>query len=148
MRPTVVFLRIVAAPLTLGLAAICAAQQAPPALPEVVTKWLERDQEQRWANLLRVGEKRFAEGSCSKCHGAEGKGGPLGPDLTDATWSHSQGDLGGIRDTIFWGVRRRDFADPDRRFEMNPGGGMDLEWEEVDAVAAYVWSLSNGTFLP
>jgi len=25
---------------------------------------------------------------------------------------------------------------------------MELEWEEVDALAAYVWSLSHGTFLP
>ncbi len=25
---------------------------------------------------------------------------------------------------------------------------VDLEWEEIGAMAAYVWSLNNGTFLP
>ncbi len=54
----------------------------------------------------------------------------------------------GIRETVFWGVRRREFADASPRFQMNPGGGMDLEWEDFDALAAYVWSLNNGTFLP
>ena len=47
-----------------------------------------------------------------------------------------------------WGVRRRDFSDPNLRFEMNPSGGMNLEWADMGAVAAYVWTLSNGTFLP
>lgn len=60
----------------------------------------------------------------------------------------SDGDLQGIWDTIFWGVKRDDFSDPARRFEMNPGGGARLEWDELSAVAAYVWSLSNGTYLP
>ncbi|NKB90593.1 MAG: hypothetical protein GKS06_20495 [Acidobacteria bacterium] len=70
------------------------------------------------------------------------------PDLTDAEWVQSDGSLEGIRETIMWGVRRRDFADESRRFEMNPAGGMNLEWEEMAAVAAYVWSMENGTFLP
>ncbi len=26
--------------------------------------------------------------------------------------------------------------------------GMEIEWEEYPALAAYVWSLNNGTFLP
>ena len=60
----------------------------------------------------------------------------------------SDGDLEGVWDTIFWGVRRRDFADESRRFEMNPQGGMELEWDEIGALAAYVWSLNNGDFLP
>lgn len=64
-----------------------------------------------------------------------------GPDLADDTWLQSGGDLEGIRETIFWGVRRRDFADSSHRFEMNP------EWEDSDALAAYVWSLSNGSVL-
>ena len=49
---------------------------------------------------------------------------------------------------IFWGVRRVDFSDAGRRFQMNPGGGLHLEWGEYDALAAYVWSLNNGTSLP
>ncbi len=41
-------------------------------------------------------------------------------------------------------MRRRDFHDPERRFQMNPKGGMDLEWSQLEALTAYVWSLSNG----
>jgi mono/diheme cytochrome c family protein len=109
---------------------------------------MEADQLQRWAALLQTGETLFNEGSCTRCHGPGGEGGPRAPDLTDAIWDQSDGDLEGIRDTVFWGVRRRDFAEPARPFEMNPTGGMQLEWDEVRAVAAYVWSLSDGTFLP
>ena len=29
---------------------------------------------------------------------------------------------------------------------MNPGAGTQLEWDEVRAPAAFVWSLSNGGF--
>ncbi len=44
-------------------------------------------------------------------------------------------------------VRSRDFADPNRRFQMNPQGSMDLDRDELRSIAAYVWSLSNGNFL-
>ncbi len=124
------------------------AQQQTPRLPAEVREWLERDQLQRWAQMIRTGAELFGEGSCANCHGDGGSGGRFGPDLTDAEWVQSDGDLEGVRETILWGVRRRDFADPGRRFEMNPQGGMDLEWEEIGAMAAYVWSLNNGTFLP
>ena len=125
-----------------------AAQQQEPQLPAEVSEWLERDQLRRWGQMIRTGEELFSEGSCANCHGEGGSGGRFGPDLTDAEWVQGDGDLEGIRQVIFWGVRRRDFADPGRRFEMNPQGGMDLEWEEIGAMAAYVWSLNNGTFLP
>ena len=78
--------------------------------------------------MIQTGEELFSEGSCANCHGEGGSGGRFGPDLTDAAWVQGDGDLEGIRQVIFWGVRRRDFDDPDRRFEMNPQGGMDLEW--------------------
>ncbi len=55
----------------------------------------------------------------------------------------SEGDLEGIFQVIFWGVRRRDFADETRRFEMNPQGGMNITWDQTRALAAYVWSLTN-----
>jgi mono/diheme cytochrome c family protein len=124
------------------------AQQQARELPEEVSAWMERDQVRRWAELLREGQELFAGGSCTRCHGDGGTGGRSGPDLTDTEWVQSDGDLAGIRETVMWGVRRRDFADPGRRFEMNPSGGMDLEWGQMDALAAYVWSLSNGTQLP
>ena len=117
-------------------------------LPPEVRTWMQRDQVVRWSKLIETGGKLFNEGSCANCHGDNGSGGRWAPDLTDTEWVQSDGDLEGIRETIFWGVRRSNFADPDRRFQMHPAGGQDLEWGEYDALAASVWSLSNGTFLP
>ncbi len=124
-----------------------AAQEAPT-LPDEVRGWLEADQLQRWAALIEEGDSLFNSGSCRRCHGVAGVGGRNGPDLSDGEWVQSDGTLAGIRETIFWGVRRRDFSDPAWRFQMNPGGGLDLEWNQYRALAAYVWSLSNGSFLP
>ena len=124
------------------------AQRQQVELPDTVKQFMERDQVRRWARMLEEGKGLYDEGSCMRCHGMDGQGTPRAPDLTDAEWVQSDGSLQGIRETIFWGVRRKDFADPDRRFEMNPGGGMELEWSQYDALAAYVWSLSNGTQLP
>ena len=123
--------------------------QAPDAsLPAEVRDWMERDQMQRWAALISEGDSIFNAASCARCHGAEGTGGRLGPDLTDSTWVQSDGSLEGIRRTVFWGVRRELLSDPSIRFEMNPGGGADLSWDQYSALAAYVWSRSNGTHLP
>jgi mono/diheme cytochrome c family protein len=124
------------------------AQQQRAELPDEVKVFLERDQVRRWANLIETGGKLFNEGSCARCHGEGGTSGRNAPDLTDSEWVQSDGGLAGIRETIFWGVRRKDFADESRRFQMNPGGGMDIEWADYDALAIYVWTLSNGTFLP
>ncbi len=123
-----------------------AAQESP--LPEAVQTWMERDQVQRWAQMIAEGDSLFNSNSCQRCHGTAGSGGRNGPDLTDDTWVQSDGSLEGIRRSIFWGVRRELFAGENWRFEMNPGGGVDLEWNQYASLAAYVWSLSNGTFLP
>jgi mono/diheme cytochrome c family protein len=127
---------------------LIAQQRQQVELPDDVKQFMERDQVRRWANMLEAGKKLYDEGSCMRCHGMDGKGTQRAPDLTDAEWVQSDGTLQGIRETIFWGVRRKDFADETRRFEMNPGGGMELEWAQYDDMAAYIWSLSNGTFLP
>lgn len=141
-------LRLLRLTASVGLAmALFATSSAPaqerPDLPTEAQAFLERDQPQRWNRWLEVGKQKFAEGSCSKCHGEGGQGGRFGPDLTDSEWVQSKGDLQGIRDTIFWGVRRKDFSSPDLRFEMNPQGGMELEWGEIDALAAFVWTLGR-----
>ncbi len=124
------------------------AQAAEAALPAEVRDWMERDQVQRWAALISEGDSIFTASSCVRCHGEAGAGGRFGPDLTDSTWVQSDGSLEGIRRTIFWGVRRELLSDPAIRFEMNPGGGADLSWDQYSALAAYIWSRSNGTHLP
>ena len=122
-------------------------QQQAPELPEEVKAWLEFDQTRRWAGQIETGQKLFAEGSCQNCHGEGGAGGRFGPDLTDAEWVQGDGTLVKIRETIMWGVKRDDFADPGRRFQMNPAGAMNLDRAQLNALAAYVWSLNNGDFL-
>lgn len=133
--------------LTLSLAGSPAAAQQRPELPDAVKDWLARDQVQRWALQLETGEKLFNEGICARCHGQAGAAGRFGPDLTDDEWLQSDGSLLGIRETILWGVRTQDLSDPERPF-MLPSGGMQLTGEDLQAITAYVWSLSNGTFLP
>lgn len=124
------------------------AEAQQPTLPAEVSEWLERDQARRWAMMIAEGDSIFNSGSCARCHGEAGSGGRNGPDLTDINWVQSDGSLEEIRRTVFWGVRRELLSDPAWRFEMNPGGGLDLEWNQYASLAAYVWSLSNETGLP
>jgi cytochrome c5 len=124
-------------------------QQQEVTLPTEVTTWLARDQVRRWAAMIEQGRTLFNdEGTCHFCHAQGAVGSPSGPDLTDAEWVQGDGSLENIQEVIFWGVRRRDFADPNRLHQMNPAGGMDLDLQQLSALTAYVWSLNNGTYLP
>jgi len=76
---------------------------------------------------------------CTGCHGADAKGTPLGPDLTGKKWLWSDGSFAGITKTITDGV-----SQPKQyRAPMPPKGGAQLTDEQVQAVAAYVWSLGH-----
>jgi mono/diheme cytochrome c family protein len=87
----------------------------------------------------RIFHGQAAGATCAGCHGANAKGTPLGPDLTDARWLWGDGSLASIRQTIANGV-----AHPKQyRGVMPPKGGTDLSSSEVEAVAAYVWALSH-----
>ncbi len=88
------------------------------------------------------GESLFkGVGLCAACHGASAEGIPnLGADLTDDEWLHSDGTVEGILKSIVDGVS------PDESSSgtvMPPKGGSALSDEQLEAVAAYVWSLSN-----
>ena len=79
-------------------------------------------------------------GICFTCHGADAKGVQgLGPDLTDTTWLHGDGSLDFIKNTVRQGVLTpKEAAAP-----MPPMGGATLTPAQVDAVSAYVQSLSR-----
>ena len=77
--------------------------------------------------------------SCAGCHGASGAGSPLGPDLTDKKWLWSDGSYPGIAKTIKEGVMQP----KEYRNAMPAMGGAQLTDEQVEALAAYVWSLSH-----
>ncbi|TMQ32983.1 MAG: cytochrome c [Planctomycetota bacterium] len=110
-------------------AAPCRAQEAGSAQPT--------------AAQISLGESIFlgkeAGGTCWGCHGKNGKGTGNAPDLTDATWLDADGSLGSIESTITSGVPKpKKFAAP-----MPPMGGGKLSPDQVKAVAAYVYSLSQ-----
>jgi glucose/arabinose dehydrogenase/mono/diheme cytochrome c family protein len=95
------------------------------------------------ASLVVLG-KRVYEGevggaACTGCHGANGEGSPLGPNLARGTWLWSDGSYAAIAATITQGVA----APKQYRAPMPAMGGADLSPEQVNAVAAYVWTLSH-----
>ncbi len=57
---------------------------------------------------LELGDRIFhgevAAGTCAGCHGANGQGTPLGPNLTSGRWLWSKGNLSDIERTILHGV--------------------------------------------
>ena len=93
--------------------------------------------------MVALGDRIFhgevASGTCAGCHGAEGKGTPLGPNLTTGKWLWSDGSLSGIERTIRHGVPNpKQYRSP-----MPPMGGAQLEPQQISAVAAYVWGLGH-----
>lgn len=93
--------------------------------------------------MAELGDRIFhgeaASGTCAGCHGSEGNGTPLGPNLTSGKWLWSDGSYRGIERTIRNGVPKpREYRSP-----MPPMGGAQLSQKEVAAVAAYVWGLGH-----
>jgi mono/diheme cytochrome c family protein len=95
--------------------------------------------------MVSMGERIYhgqvGAAACTGCHGGNGAGTPLGPDLTDTEWLWSDGSFAGIAKTITTGVS----APKEYRSPMPPLGGAQLTPEQVSAVAAYVWGLSRRT---
>jgi len=93
--------------------------------------------------LVALGDSIFhgqvAGGTCTACHGQDAKGTPVGPNLTDNEWLHSDGSLAGITKTITNGVPQPKKAPA----PMPPKGGAALTDDQVKAVAAYEYSLSH-----
>ncbi|EQB34223.1 PQQ-dependent sugar dehydrogenase [Sphingobium ummariense] len=104
----------------------------PSALPPGVTAaMVER------GRLIYSGAQGSA--TCSGCHGPNGEGSEIAPKLADQQWLWGKGELADIRNIIVKGVPQpKRHAAP-----MPPYGGAEMTPEEVDAVAAYVWSLSH-----
>ena len=109
-----------------------AMEEAAPAmdLPEGVT-----------AAMVAEGETIFhGAGICFTCHLQGGVGGPLAPNLTDDVWLNIDGSYESIVQNIMTGV-------PEPKEHpglMLPKGGSPITDDQVRAVGAYVWTLSNG----
>ncbi len=90
--------------------------------------------------LVAAGRGIFTgPGNCQMCHGADAKGTPLAPDLTDATWLNVDGSYAAIAGLVRSGVAKpKKYPAP-----MPPMGGASLAAGQVCAVAAYVYSLGH-----
>ena len=111
---------------------VAPAAEAAPAmdLPEGVT-----------AAMVAEGEAIYSgAGICFTCHMAGGVGGPLAPNLTDDEWLNIDGSYESIVQNIMTGVLEpMEFPGL-----MPPKGGSPISDEQVAAVGAYVWTLSQG----
>jgi glucose/arabinose dehydrogenase/mono/diheme cytochrome c family protein len=93
--------------------------------------------------MVALGERIFVGqvggATCTGCHGADAKGTPLGPNLTDTQWLWGDGSYAAIAKTITDGVPQpKQYRSP-----MPPMGGAQLTTDQVSAVAAYIWGLSH-----
>jgi mono/diheme cytochrome c family protein len=93
--------------------------------------------------LIALGDSIFhgqaGGGTCYACHGQDGKGTGVGPNLTDGEWLNTDGSLEGIMKTIQTGVPKPKKAPA----PMPPMGGASLTADQVRAVATYEYSLSH-----
>ena len=96
------------------------------------------------AAAVAAGKTIFeGRGLCFSCHGLKGEG-MLGPTTkldSTKTWLHHDGSLAGIAALIKSGV---DGNKSKSGQEMPPTGGARLTDEQVNQVAAYVWSMHRG----
>jgi mono/diheme cytochrome c family protein len=110
------------------------ATTTPPAataqLPDGVTQ-----------EMVTAGQQVFSgTGICFTCHGTDGTGTPLAPNLTDQTWINIEGGYDQIVQVVTNGVPQP----VEHPGPMPPMGGAQLTEQQIREVAAYVYTLSHG----
>jgi cytochrome c oxidase cbb3-type subunit 3 len=112
--------------------------------------WTQRVEAEDYASILKNDElmravrasgKQLFGDNCAACHGRDGKGRAGYPDLTDNDWIWG-GDPALIEQTMRVGVNS---TNQKSRVSQMPAFGRDdvLTGDQVNAVAAYVYSLSH-----
>jgi len=93
--------------------------------------------------MVELGDKiyhgQMGAATCTGCHGEDASGTTLGPSLTSGKWLWSDGSYAGIAKAITDGVPQPKLY----RAPMPPMGGAELTPEQVNVVAAYLWSLNH-----
>lgn len=79
----------------------------------------------------RVFHGEAARGQCAGCHGIDGRGTPRGNDLTIGMFNWADGSVASLRRIVLHNMK------------VAPGMDGDLTQADVEAVAAYIWSLSR-----
>jgi mono/diheme cytochrome c family protein len=98
------------------------------------------------AQMVALGDSIFhgqaAGGLCFTCHGTDAKGGPLAPPLAgpDKKWLTGDGSYAFIQKRVTEGMPKptAPYAAP-----MLPKGGAELTPPQIQAVSAYVYSISH-----
>ncbi len=95
---------------------------------------------------VALGDSLFNNGSCQRCHGKGGIGATNAPALDGKKWLQLQtGSYDEIVKIITDGVPQASIKVASHRFPMRGRGGpMNLTDAQVQAVAAYVWTLTHG----
>jgi len=93
--------------------------------------------------MIALGERIFrgeiGGAPCTGCHGADAGGTTLGPSLTSGKWLWGDGSYAAMAKTITDGVPQPKLY----RAPMPPMGGAALNAEQVNAVAAFLWSVNH-----
>ena len=109
-------------------------------MPDVLSATLNDGTAPDGVTLESISEGRIlfnARATCSACHGANGEGGQLAPNLADDVWLNSDGTYAGIIQVIETGV----LEPKEYPGLMLPRGGLGLSDREVSSLAAFIWSL-------
>ena len=112
---------------------------APLPFPESIPRTGDTASSQQW---IAQGDSIFnglTGGICYTCHGMKGVGTQLAPNLADAQWLHGDGGRPFLVRIITSGVP----APQQYPSMMPPFGGTPLTPEQVQGVAAYVYSPSH-----
>lgn len=111
-----------------------AARAARPALPAAVTP-----------SNIAMGDSIFNNGSCQNCHGKGGVGAANAPALDGKAWVQLKtGSFDEIVALIVSGVPADKIKDKSRTRAMGARGGrMALTDPQIQAVAAYVYTISH-----
>lgn len=94
---------------------------------------------------VAMGDSIFNNGSCQRCHGKGGIGAANAPALNGTKWLQLKtGSFDEIAGIITTGVPAAAIKDPAHKNPMGPRGGrMNLTDPQIQAVAAYVYTLSH-----
>ena len=98
-----------------------------------------RDRASRSRSASGIFHGEGATAPAAAATASDGKGTPVGADLTSGKWLWGDGSLAGIEQTIATGV-----PEPkEHPGAMPPMGGVELSPADLKAVAAYVWALGQ-----
>jgi mono/diheme cytochrome c family protein len=90
--------------------------------------------------MVDAGKQAFETTICYTCHGMDGSGTPLAPNLRDDTWLNTDGTMAGIEQVIRNGVP----TPVEHPAAMPPMGGAQLSDEQIQNLTAYVYAISHG----